>query len=90
VGDWDTSGRGSVADLPAKISIHRVDGKVEAIALKSVKPYTFHESLVARINDGTPMSVTAEQSRDVVAIMQAAEESALVNGLPVVPKLLRS
>ncbi|CAB4573636.1 unannotated protein [freshwater metagenome] len=36
------------------------------------------------------MSVTAEQSRDVVAIMQAAEESALVNGLPVVPKLLRS
>jgi hypothetical protein len=55
-----------------------------------VKPYTFHESLVARINEGKQMSVTAEQSRDVVAIMQAAEESALVNGLPVVPKLLRS
>jgi scyllo-inositol 2-dehydrogenase (NADP+) len=90
VGDWDTSAVGSVADLPAKISIHRVDGKVEAIALKSVKPYTFHESLVARINEGKEMSVTAEQSRDVVAIMQAAEESALVNGLPVVPKLLRS
>uniref|UniRef100_UPI00404B9838 Gfo/Idh/MocA family protein n=1 Tax=Candidatus Planktophila sp. TaxID=2175601 RepID=UPI00404B9838 len=90
VGDWDTSADGSVADHPAKISIHRVDGAVETIRLKSVKPYAFHESLVARINEGTQMSVTAEQSRDVVAIMQAAEESALVNGLPVVPKLLRS
>ena len=90
MGDWDTSADGSVADHPAKISIHRVDGAVETIRLKSVKPYAFHESLVARINEGTQMSVTAEQSRDVVAIMQAAEESALVNGLPVVPKLLRS
>jgi hypothetical protein len=35
------------------------------------------------------MSVVAEQSRDVVAIMQAAEESALINGKPVAPLLLR-
>jgi hypothetical protein len=33
------------------------------------------------------MSVTALQSRNVVAIMQAAEESALNNSVPVVPKL---
>jgi hypothetical protein len=33
------------------------------------------------------MSVTALQSRNVVAIMQAAEESALNNSMPVVPKL---
>ena len=45
---------------------------------------------MARINEGTPMSVTSTQSRDVVSIMQAAEESALKNGLPVVPNLLRS
>ena len=90
MGDWDTSAGGSVADHPAKISIHRVDGKVESIPLKSLKPYAFHESLVARINQGKAMSVTSTQSRDVVAIMQAAEESALKNGLPVVPNLLRS
>jgi hypothetical protein len=36
------------------------------------------------------MSVVAEQSRDVVAIMQAAEESALANGKPVTPLLLRA
>jgi hypothetical protein len=35
------------------------------------------------------MNVTTNQSRDVVAIMQAAEESALSNGYPVKPQLLR-
>jgi hypothetical protein len=35
------------------------------------------------------MTVEAVQSRDVVAIMQAAEESALKNGIPVSPSLLR-
>jgi hypothetical protein len=33
------------------------------------------------------MSVVAMQSRNVVAIMQAAEESARNNAMPVVPKL---
>jgi len=36
------------------------------------------------------MEVDALQSRNVVAIMQAAERSALQNGLPVVPGLRRS
>ena len=90
MGDWDLSASGSVADLPAKISVHRADGSIEAIPLKPSQPYAFHESLVARINDGKTMSVTSTQSRDVVAIMQAAEESALKNGLPVTPKLLRA
>jgi hypothetical protein len=40
------------------------------------------------INNKTPMSVTTEQSRDVVAIMQAAEESARANGRSVEPALL--
>jgi predicted dehydrogenase len=90
VGDWDLSATGSVADLPAKITLHRADGSVESVPLQSLEPYTFHRSLVSRINEGSTMSVTSEQSRDVVSIMQAAEESALLNGLPVVPKLLRS
>jgi hypothetical protein len=41
------------------------------------------------LNNATPMTVTATQSRDVVAIMQAAEESALLNGIPVTPVLIR-
>ena len=35
------------------------------------------------------MPVQAEQSRDVVAIMQAAEESALQRGTFITPVLLR-
>jgi predicted dehydrogenase len=90
VGDWDLSAGESVADLPAKISIHRADGTAEAIPLEPLMPHAFHESLVARINEDKTMSVTSTQSRDVVAIMQAAEESALKNGLPVIAKLLRA
>jgi len=90
IGNWDESGDGSVADLPAIISLHRADGSSEVIKHVSVEPYSFYSSLVAYINDGAPMSIVAQQSRDVVAIMQAAEESALSNGKPVTPLLLRA
>ena len=43
-------------------------------------PFSFHQSLVSYLVNKTPMSVTAQQSRDVVAVMQAAEESALELG----------
>jgi hypothetical protein len=36
------------------------------------------------------MSVQALQSRNVVAIMEAAEQSALTNALPVVPNIALS
>jgi hypothetical protein len=42
---------------------------------------------VEYLNNGTPMEVNSVQSRNVVAIMQAAEESARHNALPVVPQL---
>jgi predicted dehydrogenase len=90
IGDWDESAPGAVADLPAIITLHRGDGSSEVVAHVSPEPYSFHASLVAFLNDATPMSVVASQSRDVVAIMQAAEESALANGKPVSPILLRA
>ena len=90
VGEWDLSAGGSVADLPAIISLLRSDGSSEVVPHVNVEPYSFYSSVVAYINDATPMSVVAEQSRDVVAIMQAAEESALANGKPVSPLLLRT
>jgi len=88
VGDWDPAAGSSPTDLPAIISIHRPDSEPHVISSTATEPYAFHASLVARLKNGTPMSVTAQQSRDVVATMQAAEESALANGKPVTPSLL--
>ena len=90
VGNWDTSAGDSVADLPAIITLNRADGSSELVPFVSSTPFSFHASLVTYLQDGTPMTVEATQSRDVVAIMQAAEESALKNGIPVIPSLLRS
>jgi predicted dehydrogenase len=89
VGEWDPAAEPAVADLPAILTLHRPDGSKERVALHSVAPYGFHRAVVSYLADGTPMEVTATQSRDVVAVMQAAEESALGNGLPVTPTLLR-
>lgn len=89
VGNWDPAGGQTPADLPAILTLHRADGTSETIKHSPVTPYSFHQSVVAYLNAGTPMSVTSTQSRDVVAIMQAAEESARANGHPVKPVLLR-
>ena len=89
VGDWDPQAEPAVADLPAILTLHRPDGSADVIELDDVPAYSFHSSVVAFLASGTPMSVSADQSRDVVALMQAAEASALDNGMPVVPQLLR-
>jgi predicted dehydrogenase len=89
VGNWDPAAGSTPADLPAILTIHRADGSTEVISNDTVTPYSFHRSVVEYLNDKVPMNVTTHQSRDVVAIMQAAEESALANGNPVRPVLLR-
>lgn len=90
IGNWDPAAGESVADLPAIISLHRADGSIQEFPHVNAKPFSFHASLAAYLHEGKPMTVVAQQSRDVVAIMQAAEESALKNGVPVTPSLLRS
>lgn len=87
VGDWNPVAEPAVADLPAVLTIHREGGVRESVALDDVAPYSFHASLAAYVRQGTPMAVTALQSRNVVGIMQAAEQSALQNGRPVVPDI---
>jgi predicted dehydrogenase len=89
VGNWDPAAGSTPADLPAILTIHRADGSTEVISNDTVTPYSFHQSVVEYLNNKVPMNVTTHQSRDVVAIMQAAEESALANGSPVKPVLLR-
>ncbi|MGA1610535.1 MAG: hypothetical protein ACO38R_01015, partial [Ilumatobacteraceae bacterium] len=77
----------AVADLPAFLTLLRQDSTSKIIELEKQDEFEFHKSIVDYLTNGTPMSVTALQSRNVVAIMQAAEESALNNAMPVVPKL---
>lgn len=88
VGDWNPQAEPAVADLPAILSIHRPGRPTEVVDLDHVEPFTFHRSIVDYFAHGVPMPVTATQSRDVVAIMEAAEVSARDNGRPVVPHLV--
>lgn len=90
VGDWDPAAEPAVADLPAILTVHGTNGTSRVAPLRSDAPHEFHRSIVEFLRHGTPMEVDALQSRNVVAIMQAAERSALQNGLPVVPGLRRS
>jgi len=88
VGDWNSAAEPAVADLPAILSIHRPGHSPELVDLDDVEPYIFHRSIVDYFTSGVPMPVTATQSRDVVAIMEAAEASARCNGGHVVPRLV--
>jgi predicted dehydrogenase len=89
IGNWDPAAASAPADLPAIITLHRADGANEVISNINLTPNTFHQSVTDFINHKIPMMVTTDQSRDVVAIMQAAEESARTNGRCVSPSLLR-
>jgi predicted dehydrogenase len=90
IGDWDTRAGNSPADLPAIISLYKEDGSKEVLPPVTAKPFAFHSSVSDYLLRGMPMEITTEQSRDVVAIMQAAEKSALANASPEKPILLRS
>ena len=90
VGDWDPAAEPAVADLPAILTLHTADGARSVVALDAVTPFSFHHSIVDHLTKRTPMSVQALQSRNVVAIMEAAEQSALRNALPVVPNIASS
>ena len=63
--------------------MHHIDGTSHVAPLQPLQPYEFHRSIVEFINNGTAMEVNALQSRNVVAIMQAAEQSAVQNAMPV-------
>ncbi len=89
IGDWDPAGEPAVADLPAILTVHHVDGSSRIAGLRPLEANEFHRSIVEFINNGIPMEVNALQSRNVVAIMQAAEESAAQNAMPVTPVLSR-
>ena len=76
-----------MADLPALIHLYGIDGSRSDVALDPVNAFEFHRELSAHLATGAPMQVSTRQSRDVVAVMEAAEQSALDQGRPVVPAI---
>ena len=88
VGEWDPAAEPAVADLPARIFLFDNSGASRQIPLDQVTPFTFHAELAAHLVDGSPMQVSPVQSRNVVAVMEAAEESARNLGRPVIPNLI--
>ena len=87
VANWNPAAEPAVADLPAILTLHRQDGTSQIIEPKKLEEFEFHRTIVDYLTIGTPMSVSAMQSRNVVAIMQAAESSAKCNAIPVVPQM---
>jgi scyllo-inositol 2-dehydrogenase (NADP+) len=68
------------ADAPADLDLIDEFGSVTRLAPRPSPSYAFHRDLADRVLDGLPMEVTAEQSRRVVAVMEAAELSASTGG----------
>lgn len=89
VGDWDPAAEPAVADLPALIFLHIPGAPEQGIALDPVAPFTFHHELAAHLVSGAPMQVLPVNSRNVVAVMEAAERSAANGNQPVVPEVIR-
>lgn len=74
------------ADSPALMQLHSPDGSVTQLATPSGPLYPFHSQLADRLQLGLAMTVTGSQSRRVLAVLEAARDSAARGGLPVVPR----
>lgn len=73
------------ADAPPELWLHGPDGRVSQVPGRPAPAHEFHRELAALLTEGLPMTVTAAQSRRVVSMLEAAEESARLDGAPVVP-----
>ena len=73
------------ADSPGDVLWHQTDGSVSTLALPTPESYGFHRELADLLHEGVPMTVQAQQSRDVVAVMEAAAASSADGGRSVVP-----
>jgi scyllo-inositol 2-dehydrogenase (NADP+) len=74
------------ADSPPALELHAADGSITHLALPTGPSYPFHRELADRLLFGLPMTVTGEQSRRVLSVMEAASASAADAGRPVVPR----
>jgi predicted dehydrogenase len=74
------------ADSPPALEMHAADGSVTHVATPAGRAHPFHQELADRLLFGLPMTVTGEQSRRVLSVMEAASASAADDGRPVVPR----
>ena len=74
------------ADSPPALEMHAADGSITRVAMPAGPAHPFHRELADRLLFGLPMSVTGEQSRRVLSVMEAASVSAADDGRPVVPR----
>jgi scyllo-inositol 2-dehydrogenase (NADP+) len=70
----------AVTDSPPDLVLLDGDGSQTAVAFVPVPRFEFHRQLADVLHLDWPMSVTAEQSRRVVAVMEAARTSAQGRG----------
>jgi predicted dehydrogenase len=73
------------ADAPPRVTLHSADGDVTELAFRQDEPHPFHSDLALWLQFGFTPRVRGEQSRRVIAMLEAAEESARMGGLPVKP-----
>lgn len=74
------------ADSPPALELHAADGSVTRVAAPPGPAHPFHRELADRLLFSLPMTVTGEQSRRVLSVMEAASASAADHGRPVVPR----
>jgi predicted dehydrogenase len=71
-------------DLPARVSVLRPDGgggvDRETLALPKRDRSAFYRNLAAHLTHGEPLAVSPQEARRVVAVMEAATESAARGG----------
>jgi scyllo-inositol 2-dehydrogenase (NADP+) len=71
-------------DLPARLVVHRPDGDGgthrETLSLPRRDRLAFYRNLTGHLLHGEPLAVTAMEARRVVAVMEAATESAARGG----------
>ena len=73
------------ADSPPVMRFIAPDGSVTLLAPPPTEAYPFHADLALWLRWGIPPRVRGSESRRVVSVLQAAEESAALGGLPVKP-----
>jgi scyllo-inositol 2-dehydrogenase (NADP+) len=74
------------ADSPPVLDVHSADGSVTRLAAPAAAPHSFHRELADHLRLGMEMTVTAQQSRRVLSVIEAAQRSAEESGHPAVPR----
>lgn len=72
----------AVTDSPPELTYVDPHGSQTTLKQVTPEPHAFHREFVDAVRYGWPMSVTAVQSRRVVAVMEAARASARAGGTP--------